>query len=98
MAFGYIVFTEEVCVHRVQEMRHTKEANPKSVERAYVLCFDDSARHWEVCYWSSNAGRWFRPDGEAPQFSASYWIPCSGNTGGTENAEISNVFASAEPI
>ena len=75
-----------------------KETCPEPRERAYVVCFDDSAKFWEVCCLPSKTGRWFRPDGGTPQFSPSSWVTCSGDASGTKNAEILNVFASAQPI
>ena len=74
------------------------ETYPEPREQTFVVCFDDTTKLWEVCCWSSKAGRWARPDGGAPQFSPSSWITCSGDASRTKNAEILNVFASAQPI
>src|SRR5438552_6742465 len=78
-------------------MGQTKNVYAKPKERAHVVCFDASAKSWEVCFWSSEAG-WVRPDGGAPQFSPSTWVTCSGDPSGAKKREILSVFASAQPI
>src|SRR5256885_4674553 len=91
----YSVYVQPVC-SRVSEMGQTREASPANTERPYVICFSKSSKFWDVCYRSSNAGDWLRPDGAAPQFSPSYWVACSGDASGTNSAELLNFFASAQ--